>query len=101
MAHSDAFDVACEVLESATTLERIEARGTVRIALKAAGLDPKAVTPDQLVIVAKKILPKELVARGVDDAERVCARLEEELARLDAPILDEAPESMFVRLGNA
>ena len=39
MADLTAFEQACESLEQLTELSRLEARGTLRIALKEAGLD--------------------------------------------------------------
>jgi hypothetical protein len=38
MAESKAFDFVCSELERRTSMTRLEARGTVRIALKDAGL---------------------------------------------------------------
>jgi hypothetical protein len=45
MADSPCFDRVCAALESETSLDRIEARGTVRLALKGAGLDAASDTP--------------------------------------------------------
>ena len=47
MAGSSAFEWLCTALEESTTLERLEARGTVRIALKEAGLEPRTVAFEQ------------------------------------------------------
>ena len=47
MADSPAFDCVCEKLEEAPPRDRLQARGTVRLALKQAGLDARSVTPDQ------------------------------------------------------
>jgi hypothetical protein len=101
MADSAAFDHACDMLEAETSLERLEARGTVRIALKEAGLNAKSVSPDQLAVVVEKLLPRELISRGVTDPNGACARLCEMLGGLEAPDAGDAPESLFVRMGAA
>ncbi len=75
MAESPAFEVASEELERATTLTRLEARGTIRLVLKEAGLDPRSVTSSELRVAAQKVLPKELLGRGIGEAERVIERL--------------------------
>jgi len=67
------FDLAAELLEQHSPLDRLEARGTLRIALKDAGLDAKSVTLAQLRVVFEKVMPTELEKRGVADAEGVCA----------------------------
>ena len=94
------FDTVSEGLEARTDLERIQARGTVRIALKAAGLDVRAVTPDQMAVVLAKVLPAELEQRGVAEAGRICAELGAALdgAATPAPRGD-SPEDVFERLG--
>ena len=43
----------CEQLESSSTLDRLEARGTVRLALKQAGLEAGQVTASQLVVLSE------------------------------------------------
>lgn len=101
MADSRAFAFACEALEAHSSLDRLAARGTVRLALREAGLEAASVTPCQLRVVAERVLPRELAARGVEDAEAVCGRLVEGLAGL-APEADvESPEAVFARLGGA
>ena len=42
------FDLAADELESRSDFEKLEARGTVRLALKGAGLDPREVTASQM-----------------------------------------------------
>lgn len=99
MADSQAFAIACEQLEQASSLERIEARGTVRLALKEAGLDAASVTSSQMQVVVDKILPRELDARGVADPGAVCATIKRALAA--APDTDgpgNSPEDVFSRL---
>jgi len=69
----DWFDLAAEQLEHHTDFGRLEARGTLRIALKAAGVEPKNLTGAQLRVVFAKVMPGELDSRGVGDVQDVCA----------------------------
>ncbi len=75
MADETAFDWICSRLERDTSLDRLESRGTLRLALRAAGLEADLATPAQLGVIVQNELVAELGARGVDDAEDLCARL--------------------------
>lgn len=99
MADSEAFGKACASLEELTDLSRLEARGTIRIALKQAGLKAVSVRASEMVVVVRAVLPGELVARGVPDTEAVCERLCEGLSQICDSPSDETPESIFSRLG--
>lgn len=95
MANSETFDRACALLEELTKLSRLEARGTVRRALKQSGLDAAS----ELAVVVQAILPNELDARGVPDAGSMCEKLHEDLSGIsDSPKAD-SPESVFSRFG--
>jgi hypothetical protein len=101
MASSTAFEWICQELESATSLERLEARGTVRIALKQAGLEATSVTGEQLAVVLSRVLPGELTSRGIDAAESLCQQLAAGLDRIPAaPDQGDTPETVFARLGS-
>ncbi len=55
---------------------------------------------DQLAVVIAKVLPDELRARGIDDADTVCASLGERTGEIgDTPAAQDSPESLFARLG--
>ena len=103
MADAPAFDWMCTRLEEDTSLDRLEARGTVRLALKSAGLEARSVTPEQLKVVIEKILGGELEARGIDDAPALCGRLVSDLAASSASLATdspgETPDAVFSRLG--
>ena len=95
------FDFATERLEHHASLERLEARGTLRIALKAAGLDPKNLTGAQLQVVFEKLMPGELESRGVNDVRDVCAAVLTDLARAGGAAEDASatsPDEIFRRL---
>ena len=94
------FDLAADQLEAATDLEKLEARGTLRLALREAGLDATSLTETQLRVVAIQVLPAELRARGVEQPEMVCeqvAKAVEERQGADAA-RDDSPEAIFRRL---
>jgi triphosphoribosyl-dephospho-CoA synthetase len=101
MATAAAFDFVCEELERATSLNTLEARGTVRLALKAAGIDAKSASAEQLRVVVTKLLPAELQSRGCSDADRVCREIAERLVTrsFEQPGAADSPEAVFARLG--
>jgi hypothetical protein len=101
MADAPAFEYVCNELESRTDLDRLTARGTVRLALKQAGLDAHSVTPGQLGVVLDKILPAELATRGVPDAASLVEALRSGLAGLAVETPAETPEDVFARLGGS
>lgn len=103
MANSSPFDFVCERLEAASALSSLEARGTVRLALKQAGFDPRTVGAEEMAVVVKKVLPEELRVRAVDDADSLCDMLATELKSQGfLPGEDaSAPEAVFRRLGGA
>jgi hypothetical protein len=101
MPDSAAFEYACGQLESRTSLDRLAARGTVRIALKQAGLEARNVTPEQMAVVTQKILPSELASRGVDAVEEICQRIFTGLRGVAAGPVSETPDAVFKRLGGS
>lgn len=100
MADSPAFDFVCAQLQERTSLDRLEARGTIRLALKEAGLDARSITPDQMSVVVEKVLPRELETRGVTNAPTLCAELRRGLLRVEMGVVTETPEAVFQRLGS-
>ena len=100
MAGATAFDWICGELERLTSLDTLEARGTVRLALKEAGLEARSVSPEQLSVVVSRILADELRVRGIDDADEVCESLIIGLkGQQPVSSSDESPEEVFKRLG--
>ena len=78
----DLFDFATERLEQLTSLDRLAARGTLRLALKASGLPPTGLRVEQLRVVLEKVLPDELEKCGVDGAQGVCSEVATALANV-------------------
>jgi hypothetical protein len=98
------FDIAAEKLEGSAGLDRLAARGTLRIALKEAGLDAQSLTVPHLRAVFEKLMPKELEARGVADATATCNRVMSEVeSAANSADLEESssPEEIFKRLGGS
>jgi len=95
------FDFVSDELERLTRLEKLEARGTVRLALKAAGLDARSVTTAQMVATLQKVMPNEMKVRGVEDGEQVCRSIVKALEAAhpeSAAASLESPEAIFRRL---
>jgi len=103
MAETEAFTIVCDHLERATGLERPAARGTVRLALKEAGLSPESVTPQQMGVVTEKILPKELESLRISDVQGHCQAIRGRLRRLGGQDGggQSSPEAVFERLAGA
>jgi hypothetical protein len=102
MAADTVFEFVAEKLEQATDLDRLEARGTVRLALKQAGLDPKALSVEQMNVVLEKVLPDELSSRGIEQSTSICANLVQDLKGFRGAASDSdaaSPEAVFKRIG--
>jgi hypothetical protein len=100
---ADLFDFIAARLEHHTGFDRLEARGTLRLALKSAGLDPKSLTADQLGVVFQKLMPGELEMRGVSNAAAACNAVMDDLA--NSPAATDTPpardvDEIFRRLAN-
>ena len=75
MSGSPAFAWTCLEIERATPLSELVTRGTVRLALKQAGLEAQAVSGREMSSVLRQILPQELANRAVPDSTRLCHEL--------------------------
>ncbi len=97
------FDFASDRLEHHAGLDRLEARGTLRIALKAAGLEPKNLTGAQMQVVFERLMPGELDSRGVSNMQDVCAAVLADLADARDATADASatsPDEIFRRLAD-
>jgi hypothetical protein len=90
-----AFELASDALERETYFDRLAARGTIRLALRQAGLDARSVTGQEMAGVVQNLLPTELECRGVQDAAAICARLKVSLAQLATSPQGSANKSLF------
>ena len=99
---ADIFDFAADKLEQATDFDKLEARGTMRLSLKLAGLDAKSVSAAQLTVVVEKVLPNELESRGIENPASICDGLKNALKSFDGEAgggNDSSPEAVFKRIG--
>ena len=101
MTEARAFDHVSEELEATTALSQLEARGTVRLALKSAGFEARTITSAQMETVVQRVLPAELVSRGVEDAPAVCERIASSLGAIEDEVTADSPEAVFERLGRS
>lgn len=97
MSASKVFDWVSRELASATAWSEIEARGTVRLALKEAGLEARDVTAAQMAVVLRQVLPEKLASRGIEGGAALCAGLAPRLPQEDGEA-GETPERVFERL---
>ena len=100
MSSSAVFEWLCDELETATSMSRLESRGTARLGLKAAGLDPANVTQRELKVVVERTLPRELESRSIEDWNGICEEIARRLdrAKLMEPQAAERPDSLLARL---
>ncbi len=98
------FDFVADELEKRSDLEKLEARGTIRLALKSAGFNPREVSPEQMAVVLEQVMPGELRPRGVDDPDRLCGELAVAVKAFQPVGGDAAgasPEDVFRRLARS
>jgi hypothetical protein len=95
------FDLVAEKLEECSALNRLEARGTLRIALKDSGFDAKSVAADQLRVVIERLLPQHLHDRGIPVPEEVCLLLVDAIPNQGLGDANDSPEAIFARLGTS
>jgi hypothetical protein len=98
---SDLFDSVAEQLEQITNLDRLEARGTLRLAVKQAGLDAKALTLRELAVIFEKVMPAELKARGIESPADICTTLIRNLSHMGSSpeATPSTIDDVFGRLG--
>lgn len=99
MSERSPFDVVADAIEAHTSMNRLESRGTLRIALKDAGLDARTVSASQLAVVIEKLLPRHFEERGIEEPEAACRAIAGPLAAFGAEESSESPEAIFSRLG--
>jgi len=101
MPDSPVFDWVSAALERATSFDSLQARGTMRLALRKAGLDAASVDVQGMCATLQHLMPKELSMRKITDGEAICARLVMDLkaANLRGPAqAEQTPEDVFRRM---
>ncbi len=99
---SPVFDRAANELESLSRMSRLEARGTLRLALKDAGLIPKTVNAKSMLVVLDRILPALLTRRGVQGAPEMCRTISTMVRGLtgEGSYEIDTPEKIFARISH-
>ena len=98
------FEFVSEELQKRSGLETLEARGTIRLALKSSGLTAREVTREQMTVVIDRVMPRELRVRGVDNPEAVCEELSRAVKGFEVGGGESAgssPEDVFRRLSRS
>jgi len=101
---STIFDFVAEEIEQKTELAKLEARGTVRLALKEAGFEVGGITTEQMAVVLERVMPAELASCGVENAESVCSSLAAAIKEFRDAVEEHgsaSPESVFARLAGS
>ena len=100
MPESAVFDWFSQALEEATSWSSLASRGTVRLALKKAGVDPSVVNKTEMFAVIDRILVRELEVRGIQQAAEVCRGLRSRLQEESFAGLERTtrPEAVFRRV---
>jgi hypothetical protein len=94
---SPVFDRTSELLAERARISPRDAAAALRAALLSAHLSPASVGRDEMILVVRAGLARELAARGVAGADRACTDLAAGLARLECG--EESPYEVFARLG--
>lgn len=99
---SAVFEFVCERLETMAKMSRIEARGTVRLALREVGKNPTHVSTNDMCTIVSKVLPRMLQTRGLKEGAQICHEIAQQLSQAKiasgATYLD--PAEIFARLGS-
>ncbi len=99
MPNSPVFEWIAHELEAATALTKLEARGTIRLALQELGLTVTGVARSPMQFTLARVLPRLLSSRGITESDAVCEALASGLEIADLPLGHESPEDIFARLG--
>jgi hypothetical protein len=97
----DLFTIVADRLCELSDLNRIEARGTIRIAFKKAGLNTNSFGAVDLNAVFTKIMPRELEARGCADSEATCEAIIRSMKGVVPETATQSSDEIIRRLGNA
>ena len=98
------FEFVASELQKRSDLEDLEARGTIRLALKSSGLTAREVTKEQMIVVIGQVLPRELKLRGIENPEGVCGELSQAVKGFETENDESAgasPEDVFRRLSRS
>jgi hypothetical protein len=96
------FAFVAEKLDQGSGLDILEARGTVRFALKSAGIvAAREVNAEEMTVVLLKVMPAELRALGVENADSLCEEIVRSLKDFHSEsgnAESSSPEDVLLRL---
>jgi hypothetical protein len=98
------FEFTAAELQKRSDLEDLEARGTIRLALKSSGLTAREVTREQMIVVIDQVLPRELKLRGIENPEGVCGDMSQAVKGFEAENSESggsSAEDVFRRLSRS
>jgi len=98
---SDLFTIVADRLCQLSELDRLQSRGTVRIAFKNAGVDVKSFGLNDLGAVLEKIMPGLLEKRGCADAGAICDAIMKSLEGYVPETVTGSRDEIIRRLGGA
>jgi len=100
MSTSAVFEWLCAEISTRSGFDTLKSRGTLRLALQGAGLEPRTLTQEQAAVVVARVLAKELKLRGIADADAQCMHIGMALKLMRfTQAAPESAESAFARLG--
>jgi phosphoribosylamine-glycine ligase len=100
VSSSPLFEWLCSEIATRTTLGLPQSRGTVRLALKDAGIELRTLNKGQALVIIDRVLPHELQLRGVGNAATLCAGISQALRALTLQQTGpDSAEAIFERLG--
>lgn len=100
MSTSPVFEWLCGEIGFQTGFDALKSRGTLRLALQSAGIEPRTLTKEQADVVVARVLPRELKLRGIADAASQCMRIGMALKLMSfAQIVPESADVAFARFG--
>lgn len=99
---SPVFERAADELEVLSRMSRLEARGTLRLALKEAGLIPKTINAKSMLVVLERVLPQLLLRRGVSTGPDMCRAISSVVRSLTSETTRDfdTPEKVFSRIAH-
>jgi hypothetical protein len=98
---SDAFTIVADRLCELSDLDRIEARGTIRLAFKKAGVEPSCFGMDDVEAVFEKIMPAELEVRGCSGAQAICEGVVSSLKGVVPDTAERSSDEIMRRLASS
>jgi hypothetical protein len=98
---SDLFTIVADRLCEFSDLSRLEARGTIRIAFKKAGVDIECFGLDDLEAILTKIMPGELENVGCADSQSICDAIMKSMQSAAPETATRSRDEIIRRLGSA